>query len=190
MSHSELLLPTYQNMLQALSAWIEKAESRHADGDPDTLLAARLAPDMYSLTTQVRFACYQAQEVRYRLRGEAIPETVSNIAKEGREGGDTPGTMADARAEIERALAFLDALEKDDLDINTVETVTLDLPNGLIFDMSPAQFVRDWALPQFYFHVMTAYAILRSSGIDLGKADYVAHMFAYLRPGTAPQAEA
>ena len=57
---------------------------------------------------------------------------------------------------------------------------------GMVFDLTAEQYVRDWALPQFYFHLMTAYAILRAEGIELGKADYVAHMFAYLRPGTRP----
>lgn len=62
-----------------------------------------------------------------------------------------------------------------------------DLPTGMIFDLTAEQYARDWALPQFYFHVMIAYAILRSEGVELGKADYVAHMFAHLRPGTAGQ---
>jgi hypothetical protein len=50
------------------------------------------------------------------------------------------------------------------------------------------QYARDWTLSQFYFHIMSAYAILRNQGVGLGKADYVAHMFAYLRPGNAPAA--
>lgn len=57
---------------------------------------------------------------------------------------------------------------------------------GMVFDLTAEQYARDWALPQFYFHVMIAYGILRAEGIDLGKADYIAHMFAYLRPGTMP----
>ena len=57
---------------------------------------------------------------------------------------------------------------------------------GMIFDLTGEQYARDWALPQFYFHLMTAYAILRKEGVELGKADYVAHMFAYLHTGTAP----
>jgi hypothetical protein len=56
----------------------------------------------------------------------------------------------------------------------------------MIFDLTAEQYVRDWTLPQFYFHLMTAYAILRSAGVDLGKADYVAHMFPYLRRETMP----
>jgi len=60
---------------------------------------------------------------------------------------------------------------------------------GMIFDLSVDQYARDWAMAQFYFHVMIAYAILRHRGVNLGKADFVAHMFAYLRPGTMPRAE-
>jgi hypothetical protein len=57
---------------------------------------------------------------------------------------------------------------------------------GIAFDMTGETYARDWALPQFYFHLMTAYTILRSQGVELGKVDYVQHMFAYLRPGTGP----
>jgi hypothetical protein len=57
----------------------------------------------------------------------------------------------------------------------------------MIFDLTGEQYARDWALAQFYFHLNTAYAILRNQKIELGKADYVPHMFAYLRPGTMPQ---
>jgi hypothetical protein len=56
----------------------------------------------------------------------------------------------------------------------------------MIFDMSGSQYARDWALPQFYFHLIAAYAILRNSGVELGKVDFVPHMFAYIRPGTMP----
>ena len=60
------------------------------------------------------------------------------------------------------------------------------LPNGMIFDLTAEQYARDWALPQFYFHLMIAYAILRNRKVELGKADYIPHMFAYLRPDTLP----
>lgn len=51
----------------------------------------------------------------------------------------------------------------------------------MILDLTVEQHARDWALPQFYFHVVTAYAIMRAQGIELGKANYAPHMFAYLR---------
>jgi len=54
----------------------------------------------------------------------------------------------------------------------------------MILDLTAGQYVRDWALPQFYFHVVTAYSIIRAQGIELGKADYASHMFAHLRQNT------
>ena len=70
----------------------------------------------------------------------------------------------------------------DDLD----RDVSFELPNGMVFDMPALDYVRDWAQPQFAFHRTIAYAILRHMGVPLGKADYVAYMMRYLRPGTAP----
>lgn len=74
------------------------------------------------------------------------------------------------------------------LDDAADKPVVLELPNGMIFDMTGAQYVRDWALPQVAFHQMIVYALLRQAGVPLGKADYVPHMFRYLRPGTGPTA--
>ena len=62
--------------------------------------------------------------------------------------------------------------------------MVLDLPNGMTFDLTREQFARDWALGQFTFHVIAAYAILRKQGVAIGKADYVPHMFGYLRAQT------
>lgn len=79
-------------------------------------------------------------------------------------------------------MAFLDGLPPQALDARPADApLELTLPMGLTFDLTREQFARDWALGQFYFHVMAAYAILRSSGVEIGKADYVPHMFAYLR---------
>lgn len=180
------LVPTYEQMLRGLSAWLEKARTQTSEADAKALLASRLAPDMYPLATQIRFACYQAQEATYRLRGLEIPETLAALAKEGQIAGAQPGSMDDAQARISEALAFLENLTPDILDDGAERKVSINLPDGMIFDMTGDQFARDWALAQFYFHIVTAYAILSSQGIDLGKADYVAHMFAYLRPGTMP----
>jgi hypothetical protein len=64
--------------------------------------------------------------------------------------------------------------------------MVLDLPMGLTFDLTVEQFARDWALGQFHFHVIAAYAILRKEGVEIGKADYVPHMFPYLRVAATP----
>lgn len=184
MSLTDLLVPSYVQMLSSLSGWLDKARSQAPNAE--ALLCARLAPDMFPLSNQVRFACLQAQEAAFRLKGEPLPPSLDTLADEGRSGGERPGSIADARARIEEALAFLRGLEPGALDAGANRKIALELPNGVAFDMTGEQYARDWALPQFYFHLMTAYAILRSRNVELGKADYVQHMFAYLRPGSAP----
>lgn len=187
MSLSTLLLPTYKQMLTTLSAWLDKAQAQLPEG-AEALLSARLAPDMLPLATQIRFACVQAHEAVFRFKGEDFPPMIDTLLNEGRNAGAQPGSIADARARIAETLAFLDTLALDALDGDPQRPIAHALPMGMIFDLTAEQYARDWALPQFYFHVMTAYAILRAHGVALGKADYVAHMFAYLRPGTMPGA--
>ena len=182
----DILVPTYVQMLKALSAWLGKAEAQMPDGKAEALLSARLAPDMFPLSTQVRFACVQAQEGVFRLQGQAFPSSIEVLLDEGRNAAERPGSIADLQARINETVAIVNAVAPEALDVDAETLIAHALPAGMIFDLTAEQYARDWALPQFYFHVMIAYAILRSEGVDLGKADYVAHMFAYLRPGTVP----
>ena len=183
MTLPDILVPTYVQMLGALSAWLAKAEAQMPDGRAETLLVARLAPDMFPLATQIRFACVQAQEGMFRLLGQAFPLSIEVLLDEGRNAADRPGSMADAQARIAETIAMIEAADVPELDPAT--PIAHALPQGMVFDLTAEQYVRDWALPQFYFHVMTAYAILRSHAVELGKADYVAHMFSYLRPASS-----
>lgn len=185
-SFTSLLVPTYIQMLQRLSAWLDKAKAQRPD-DAETLLSARLAPDMFPLATQIRFACRQAQEAVFRLKGEAFPASSNILLEEGRNAGEHPGSIADAQTRIAETLDLLHALPTTALDIDPKTPIAHALPAGMTFDLTAEQFARDWALPQFYFHLMTAYALLRANGIDLGKTDYVAHMLPYLRPGSMAQ---
>lgn len=84
------------------------------------------------------------------------------------------------------AASFLATVGPHEFDAVADEPIAHELPTGVIFDMTAEQYVRDWALPQVAFHQMIAYSILRQAGVPLGKVDYVPHMFAYIRPGTAP----
>ncbi len=188
MTLPDMLLPTYVQMLKALSAWLGKAEAQLTGGAAEALLSARLAPDMFPLATQVRFACVQAQEGVFRLQGREFPASIATLLNEGRNASEHPGSIADARARIEETVALVDAAASQRLQVDPSMPIAHALPAGMVFDLSAQQYVRDWALPQFYFHLMIAYAILRSAGVDLGKVDYVAHMFPYLRPGTMPSA--
>ena len=186
MTLPNLLTPTYVQMLGALSAWLGKAEAQRPGGGAETLLAARLAPDMFPLSTQVRFACVQAQEGVFRLRGEALPPSVAILLDEGRNAAECPGSIAEARARIAETVTVVEAAAANMPAVDPAMPIAHALPQGMVFDLTAEQYARDWTIPQFYFHIMTAYSILREQGIDLGKSDYVAHMFAYLRSSTLP----
>jgi hypothetical protein len=186
MSLTNLLVPTFTQMLKTLSNWLAKAQAQLPEAEADALLSARLAPDMFPLSTQVRFACVQAYEAVYRLRGEEFPASLAGLLEEARNAGEQPGSLKDAIGRIEETIALLESFSADALDGDPARPIAHAIPNGMIFDLTAEQYARDWTLPQFYFHLMTAYAILRSEGVALGKADYVTHMFQYIRPGTMP----
>ena len=185
MTPLDLLAPTYTQMLSALSAWLDKAAAQLGAGEADALMSARLAPDMFPLATQVRFACVQALEGMHRLRGEDFPPLVTELLDEGRSAEDVPGTLVDAKTRIAQVIATVEALA-DPAAARDGGDVEHAPPMGIVFDLTLDQYARDWAIGQFYFHTLAAYMILRHRGVDLGKADYVAHMFAHVRPGTMP----
>ena len=169
MTTAETLLTTYHNMLGSLDGWLAKAGA-HPGGD--ALLEARLADDMFPLARQIRFCC--------NLPGEAMNAT-SDVAFGPSDIDDT--TLDGARERIAATRRMIEgwreiALAADDAP------VILSLANGMTFDLTTEGYVRDWALPQFYFHLMTAYAILRAAGVPLGKVDYVGYMLAYMRQPT------
>lgn len=182
----DFVVPSYVQMLNALSGWLDKAVKQLPADEAEALLSARLAPDMFPLSTQIRFACAQAREGMYRLKGEPFPPSLEALLDEGRNAGDRPGTLAEAQARIDETIALVQSLAAAPIDDNPRRPIEHALPMGIVFDLTAEQYARDWTIPQFYFHVMAAYAILRSQGVALGKADYAAHMFAHVRPGTMP----
>lgn len=172
-----LAIPTYVQMLKGLSAQLAKGEAFAAERglSADDLLTARLAPDMFPLSTQVRLVCTQASDLLRHLTG-------AESFAPGEDAADFDGL----RAQLADAVARLEATPASAFEGAASKTIELKLPNGMAFDMTGEQFVRDWAFAQLYFHLTIAYAILRHKGVPLGKADWVAHMFAYIRPGTLP----
>ena len=174
-----LAVPTFTQMLRTLSAWLDKGEAFAAAKGlaPADLIDARLAPDMFPFSDQVRFACRQAAEGVAHLTGQtptARPEVEPNFAA--------------LKALIAETVAGLETTPPAAFDGAETRAIELVMPNGIVFDMTGEQFLRDWSLAQFYFHLMGAYAILRHKGVALGKPDYVAHALAYIRPGTMPGA--
>jgi hypothetical protein len=180
-SLTKLLVPTQINMLKALSGWLDKAAAQLPQDEAETLLSARLAPDMFPLATQIRFACVQAREAMCRLQGVPFPPSIAELLDEGRNAGDQPGSLADAHARIDETLGLLTKLDDDALDVPPDQAIAHELANGMVFDLTAEEYARDWVVGQFYFHVMTAYAILRSHNVAVGKADYIPHLLPRLR---------
>lgn len=172
MSIHAVTVPCFAQMLRSLMGLLSKGEDRARElgFDPQHLLASRLAPDMHTLAEQVRFACTQALETVQRLTRQPLSSL------------ETPASMDEAKALIERTLQSLASADRERMESCAGEIVSIELPNGMAFDMTGSEYTVNWATPQFYFHLVTAYNILRHNGVPLGKADYVQHMFAYLRP--------
>jgi len=172
----DMTVPAYKNGLRALSGQLGKALAWGEQNGVGELqfIVARLAPDMFPLAAQVRFTCLQAIQPLVRL-GAADAPTLADDATD----------FAGLQAQIAVTLAWLDTVDPATLDTDPDRPIGFDLPNGMAFDMTALTYVRDWAQPQFYFHAVAAYSILRHLGVPLGKADYVGYMMAYLRSGTA-----
>ena len=163
MSLKDQTIPVWTQMLGVLDGLLTKAE---ADPRGDALLEERLAEDMHPLAVQVRFLT--------NMPGEAMARTHCSDSSSG------PTTLAEARERVEAAKTQLAEWAGRDF-VAAVDPIVLELPNGMTFDMKAGEYVRDWALPQYYFHVTAAYAILRKAGLELGKIDYVPYMLRYMR---------
>ena len=178
-----LLAQTFNNMLRAMSVWLQKAGD-HATGElqpTDTVASLRLAPDMLPLAGQIRLACFQVYEAGHLLRDEPAPAAAEALRSRGRDCDDDGDTLAELQQCILEALDYLFDHPIADAPHAGLASISLNGPNGIVFDMTAEDYLQDWALPQFYFHVTTTYAILRSHGVALGKADYAMHMLRHLR---------
>lgn len=170
MNLHEQSIAVYRARLNILTGILTKAES-HPKGD--ALLDARLAEDMHPLATQIRFVS--------NLPGEALPR-LTDRSFVSREEEENPKTLAGAKAMVAQTAELLDSITADELKAAD-ETIKITLPNGMQFALTREQYVRDWSLPNFYFHLTTAYALLRSKGLEIGKIDFMPHMMAYMTKG-------
>ena len=167
-----LVLPS---RLRTLSALLDKAAA-HAQAQGiafETLAQAQLAPDMFPLSRQVSIACRLAWEGVALLSGGARPE-VEPI-------GDS---LAELKGRIDETIARLEAVGEGDFRGAAARRIVLPL-GELEAEFGGWELLRDWTLPNFYFHLTTAYDILRHKGVELGKRDYMAHAGPNLRPRRA-----
>ena len=167
MTLADLLLPSLSQMLGTLDHLLAKAAE---DPRGDALLTARLADDMLPLSIQVKFTCGQAVTALERLTGTTVALSDADDA-----------TIAAARARVAATQAFVSGIDRRAF-VAEDSVVEFGLPNGMTFALTAADYVRDWTLPQFYFHATTTYAILRHLGLSLGKADFVGFMMRHLKP--------
>ncbi len=172
-----MAIETFSQMLRVLSRLLDKgAEHARAKGfDPSVLVDGRLAPDMYPLVRQVEIACRQATECVARLIGEDPPAS------------DSAGATLDAlKAHVAGTIAYLESTPADAFEGGEDRAITFPLQEtGMRFEATGDQYLRDWALPNFYFHVVTAYDILRNHGVELSKRDFMSHVARHIRTGAA-----
>ncbi|MGY1424540.1 DUF1993 domain-containing protein [Lysobacter sp. A289] len=157
-------VPVFKQMLGSLAAILEKAEAHASERkiDPAVLLQARLFPDMLPLVRQVQIACDFAKGVTARLAGAEVPVY-----------DDNEQSIEQLRALLERTIAFVDSFDAARFDgSETREIVTRPgTPKERRF--TGQDYLLTYGLPQFFFHVTTAYALLRHNGLEIGKRDYM-----------------
>lgn len=155
-------------MLRNLDRWLEKAVA-HAESrsfEPNNLVAMRLAPDQFPLVRQVQAACDAAKAGVARLAGVEVPSHP-----------DTETTIEELRGRIAKTLAFLETIGPDKLEGREDAEVVLPFLDDK--KIKGADYLYEFAQPNFYFHATTAYAILRHAGVEVGKRDYLGSLKLY-----------
>jgi hypothetical protein len=156
-------VPPLQKMLGNLKAILQKGEAHAAAKkiDATVMLNARLSLDMFTLTRQVQIATDVAKGLCARLTGQEAPKFE-----------DTEATFADLYARIDKTLAYIATFKAADLDGQEQRDITIT-PGGKEMHFKGQPYLLHWALPNFYFHVMATYLILRHVGVEVGKMDYL-----------------
>jgi uncharacterized protein len=157
-------IPVFKQMLGGLSGVLAKAEA-HADAkkiDPDALLQARLYPDMFALLRQVQVATDFAKSVSARLAGVEVPKVA-----------DTEKTFSELQARIASVVAFIEGLNPASFEAAATREIVTQAGTPKEKRFSGESYLFNYGLPHFFFHTTTAYAILRHSGVEVGKKDYI-----------------
>lgn len=160
---SSASVPIFVRMLANVGHWLDKAEAHAAAKkfEPSVYLNARLAPDMLPFTNQIQIACDTAKFCVARLAGVDSPKF-----------DDSETTIAQLRERIAATITFLKSVPPAKIDGSEAKEVSLPRRTGPI-QMTGEAYLKHFALPNFFFHLTTAYALLRHSGVDVGKMDYL-----------------
>ena len=158
-------VPVFQRQLGALLTWLDKAEAHALARKFDTAnyLQLRLAPDMLPLVSQIRIASDAAKSCVARLAGVDVPKFEDNEA-----------SFADLRARVQKTLDYVASVPAASIDGSESREITITVRNRDALQFTGEVFMKHWALPNFFFHISMAYALLRHAGVDLGKGDFLA----------------
>ena len=159
----EASVPVFKQILTSLSAILDKAEAHATEKkiEPAALLQARLYPDMFPLLRQVQVAADFAKGACARLAGVEVPKYE-----------DSERSFAELRERIAKTLAFIESLPAEAIEGSETRQITTGSGDKARHFEGQA-YLLHYALPHFYFHTTTAYAILRHNGVEVGKKDYV-----------------
>ncbi len=163
MSMSSASLPVCASMLGNLSHLLDKLEVfiDEKKCDPNAILQYRMAPDMLPFSRQVLIACDASKNGIARISGVEAPKF-----------DDTETTIAEFKARIQKTLDFLKSVPADKLDGTEDKDITFPVGKDTR-TMKGEAFLKHWMLPNMYFHITTAYLILRHNGVNVGKRDYL-----------------
>ena len=159
----DISVPVLSRGLTNLSAILDKAAAHAAAKkyDSGVLAQLRLFPDMHPLTRQVQIACDTAKGAAGRLAGVDIPKH-----------DDTETTLDELKQRIAKTLEFLKTVSANQVNSAETRTIEIKFPNGA-WKFTALAYVTDFVLPNFYFHESMVYALLRKSGIEIGKTDFL-----------------
>jgi uncharacterized protein len=156
-------IPQFKRILQNVERWIDKsvAFAQSKKFDPNTLLSARLAPDQFALVRQIQSVCDQTKLTAARLTAKDPPKHP-----------DTEQTFDELRQRLHSVISYLDTFKPSDFDGAAERLIsTPAFPAGKV--LIGADYLVERQLPNVYFHASMTYAILRNSGVDLGKDDFL-----------------
>ena len=159
----DVSIPVFTLSLNNLSAILDKAES-HAEAknvDPKVIPQARLIVDMLPLSSQIQIACDTAKGAAARLAGVEVPKHQ-----------DTEATLTELKARVAKTLDFIKTIKPEQLRGAETREVVLQFPQSTL-KFNGLNYLTNFALPNFFFHVTMAYALLRKNGVDLGKRDFL-----------------
>jgi hypothetical protein len=157
-------VPVFTRTLGNMLKWLDKAEA-HAQArkfDPAVYLTLRLAPDMLPLPAQIRIAADAAKACAARLAGVDAPVFE-----------DDETTLAQLRERIQKTLAYLETMTAKAIDGSEEREIVIPARNREPRRFKGEFYLKHWALPNFFFHATTLYALLRHNGVDIGKTDFL-----------------